>query len=388
MRSIDQLTDHLQRFPERHHDKLVTCLFTSPRMAQLVYSNSLLFFLIATDYWPEQQRRDAIALINRGRPMAEVCACMGIPLCLRRLPPEVCRMPLPFARWNAHSNRELASLVPKDPHTAALWLAVAFVANNASDEAFGLWMARQKAVPTWRRIPAFALQAIGLYAWCSRFSPTGLASNWAVPWTDDIGLDTAASRAGLWAREISILADLGASGLTDPWIGPTKVEAFSFVPILTPVALMDEARIMSNCVATYSLRLQWGASRLFSVQRDGSRVATIELRYCDNRLRYFLAEVRGPHNATPPLELVHAAHQWIERHAPAVPPARQHATEIERTAKIANVLSAYRDAHPEVTPDALRGSIERLLQVDMMRAELWASSRVPSKRFARPPEDH
>ncbi|MBX9924892.1 MAG: hypothetical protein K2Y05_00915, partial [Hyphomicrobiaceae bacterium] len=276
MSNFDRVIDHLSRFPSEYHDDLIETLVQSPRVAQLASSYPLLVLLLATGYGSDAARKDAVARANEGASLGKIAEALSLPLSLRRVPPEAC-VNLPFASWSTDASRELASLIPKTAAAAASWLKTIFHAHIRCDETFALWIARQRPLFTGRQLPDLPLQGLAAYAWCSRFSPIPIDEPLTAPWQPDVGLDTACSRAGLWAREIAIVADLSPSGLPAAWVPQADLDGLLFTPILTPESLIAEARVMANCVVSYSERMAKGNSRLYSVTRNGRRVATVEI---------------------------------------------------------------------------------------------------------------
>jgi len=219
MSDLDRAIDHLSRYPSVYHDALATTVVVSPRVAQLANSYPLLFLLLATGYATLADRQRAIAAADDGRPLQDIADALSLPLCLRKVAPEAC-VQLPFAGWSREASRELGGMIPKTPEATACWLKAIFQGHADCDEAFALWLARQRQLFSGTNLPEHALRALATYAWCSRFSPLPLSQPLSVPWQPDYGLDAACARAGHWAREMAIVTDLGPEGLTDSWISP------------------------------------------------------------------------------------------------------------------------------------------------------------------------
>lgn len=84
----------------------------------------------------------------------------------------------------------------------------------------------------------------------------------------------------------------------EPWhfyCGPTLWRGLEILPLTTPYALWVEGRAMHSCLyALARLCTPDGGSRFFSVQRDGKRIATLELQHCrPDPADVGMAKVRG-----------------------------------------------------------------------------------------------
>jgi hypothetical protein len=76
-----------------------------------------------------------------------------------------------------------------------------------------------------------------------------------------------------------------------------------FHALQTREALFEEGAHMHHCVAVYADRVAKGASRIYSLRRAGTRIATLELirtsRKSSKVQRFRLSQLKGPHNAHP-----------------------------------------------------------------------------------------
>lgn len=84
----------------------------------------------------------------------------------------------------------------------------------------------------------------------------------------------------------------------EPWYfycGPTLWRGLEILPLTTPYALWVEGRAMHSCLYALARLCQPdGGSRFFSVQRDGKRIATLELQHCrPDPADVGMAKVRG-----------------------------------------------------------------------------------------------
>jgi hypothetical protein len=70
---------------------------------------------------------------------------------------------------------------------------------------------------------------------------------------------------------------------------------------------------MHHCVGTYSDRVRAGHFCIYSIRRNGERVATLALgRYHDGKhSKVYLEQIRGPCNTEPPKAIVATVVRWL-----------------------------------------------------------------------------
>lgn len=309
------MAQHLARFDARHRQRVADCAALSQRLAQLAFSHPLLLFALATGYGPLTSRREAVRRAVDGRSLADVCAAVGLPLCLKRIAPEACRAPLTPVRWSAAANRELAPLIPRSARAAAAWLSGISFAHAACDERFALWVARQDDLFSHGTLRPQLLQPLAVFAWFSQAPQRSeiLGSN--QPWSAELGLKRAVRRTAVWLVYLRLVGWLGHDGLADSWLPAGEACGYRFEPLLTAQALLDEGRAMDNCAVRYAGRLARDESRLFSMRRHGRRIATVEIRRSPNLARLVIAQMRGSGNSPCRLDAKQAAQHWLGRHA-------------------------------------------------------------------------
>ena len=61
-------------------------------------------------------------------------------------------------------------------------------------------------------------------------------------------------------------------------MGPVEIDGFTITPLTSEAGLLEEAQEMRHCVSGYGRTCANGGSRIFSITRDGQRVATIEIQ--------------------------------------------------------------------------------------------------------------
>lgn len=281
----------------------------------------LLAALATTATSPARDR--ARELVMAGAPLRAAAKVLGIPLWLRRLPPQAFPARVPaLPRSDAFACR-IANHIPEDPARSAEWLGAVSEAWQVAGEPYALWVAMRALS---RRLAPHAvsrrqrhgredfigpLKGIGLFAWYSgtRAGPAGTLIR--EPWHPDLGPTDARRLASAWLERIELAFAMGADGLADVWLSGGEADGFDIVPLCTMNDIVDEAAVMRNCVATYGGSLGEGYCRLWSVRRGGVRVATIEIYRNQNLPVPMIAQMKGPENAEAPPEVWRALYRWL-----------------------------------------------------------------------------
>jgi hypothetical protein len=114
-----------------------------------------------------------------------------------------------------------------------------------------------------------------------------------------------------WRSIVALHLNLGREPISDMWLEAGHAGGYDFVPLGSTAVLADEARAMKNCLLTYGSNLAHNRSRLWSVRRDGARVATLKVARRFRDPLPMIVELRGPGNADVPRELWWAARRWL-----------------------------------------------------------------------------
>ncbi len=88
----------------------------------------------------------------------------------------------------------------------------------------------------------------------------------------------------------------------------------AFVPLDIADAIAEEARAMKNCLLNYGDAVAEDRSRLWSVRRDGRRIATLEVGFPGNDPLPMVSELSGPSNDRAPTEVWIVARRWLNAH--------------------------------------------------------------------------
>lgn len=301
----------LARFDARWRNRIRRFASGHPRLADLAIAFPALLFALATRTNNDAR---AVALAIAGAPLKTVANAAGVPLWLRRLPPEafVTRLcGLPDGDMFRH---RIANHLPHRARLAAHWLSMVRAAAEYCDEAFAIWVAREITRGSKIHKPE-NLRLVALYAWYSRRSEASGHKLLSKPWLESMTYKNAVEEAERW-HEAMRLNFLLSGKRIDPWFKPGMVMGLDFVPLLTSDAIAEEARIMDNCLRSYGLHVADGRVRLWSIRQGNEHIATLSVGFQRSAPALTaipqIFELLGPKNDTASREIWLTAVQWIE----------------------------------------------------------------------------
>ena len=96
-----------------------------------------------------------------------------------------------------------------------------------------------------------------------------------------------------------------------PWIDTTHIDGLEIIPIDNSADLYREGAAMHHCVGTYSTDVRHGRCYIYSIRRNGERLATAAIVRKEGRP--VLQEIRGPCNVEVSDKIKAAARRWLRR---------------------------------------------------------------------------
>jgi hypothetical protein len=303
----------LARFSKPYNQRVRVLCARHPRIADLAQSFPALLFALAAprrNFVPEP----VIQRVIDGARLAELSSLAGVPLWTRKLPPEAFDQPLP-ARLpdGALFRRQIANHLPKR-RDAAKWLKAVADAADWGTEPLAVWVARELARNP-RKFRHSALRRVALWAWYGTTVGTGRDGLPQKAWQPSMTFASAQTDAEDWLEQcVELQLFLGASPIEDMWLRSATVDGFAFVPLLTAAAIAEEAFAMSNCLRTYGDTVARNHGRLWSVRRDGTRVATLQIGCGHGDPWVRVHQLLGSSNSCPGKDVQWAARQWVEQH--------------------------------------------------------------------------
>jgi hypothetical protein len=312
----DLLERRLQKFRPEIRGAVRTLARRHSRLADLTVSFPALLVALAV---PRAgfNRASAIDLVIKGVPLAELAKATEVPLWMRRLAPRSFSGAIPKLPDTHDFRRKIVNHLPRTPELAPVWLHAVANAVVWCDEPFAVWMAahvarRHKRAP--HRREQEQLRLLCLWAWFSSRPETHARRFIGKPWVPSMQLAAAINAAIAWRTAVELYLELGEQQIADLWVQPGTFDGYEFVPLRSFAEVSEEARMMRNCVQSYGYSLVHNHSRLWSVRKDGKRVATLEVGPCgvDGLLRAY--ELRAAGNKDVAVDVAWAVRRWLHTH--------------------------------------------------------------------------
>jgi hypothetical protein len=306
---------HLRRFRPEVNRAVRALAARHQRLADLAASFPALAVALARPR-PRFSPTPVIAQVIAGSPLAELAGAAAVPLWTRKLPPECFAGPVPVLPESVEFFRHIANHLPRSRNGASSWFnSVAFAAFWCGD-AFGVWTAREfhkrrRNGPRWRRLH---VQLLSLWAWYSRQPGTLAHVLIDQAWTPAMGLQASLDAAYAWWASVELHVRLGHRAVADVWLTPGVIDGYSFVPLTTAPEIEGEARVMQNCLRTFGPDVAQNYTRLWSIRRNGRRIATMQLYRHPRAPMLNIGQLECARNQPAPPDIWWAAQKWLHGH--------------------------------------------------------------------------
>jgi len=147
------------------------------------------------------------------------------------------------------------------------------------------------------------------------------------PFTPSMSLKTAMTLSADWHEAVANNLDGPNSTFPDPWYSAARLGDYEILPIEDAASLYREGTAMHHCVGTYGGRVQRGELYIYSIRRNGERVATLALGRDDSRA--YLEQIRGRCNTDPPKTIIGVVRRWLRAQKPLPPQGVLPAADVE-----------------------------------------------------------
>jgi hypothetical protein len=279
--------------------------------------------------------------------LRRAAAALRLPYWLRRLAPQALNERLPRLPDEPDFAVSIVNFVPAKGNRGRRWLKRVALAAHASDQAFALWVARQRETPPDQE-GLFLDLALAAWAWHAKPSAVSPArALLTVRWTNDIGQRRAVAEALAWLKRIEMAA-IVEGGLGEAWFPAGSAAGYDFVPLATLEDFLTEAKTLDNCLDQYADQLRDGSTRLYSVRRRGMHVAAIELApHEDDGSAPAIRQLRGPRNKRVSSDVWQAAMLWLgQQRLRPLPTGVRPAQQAARVRALKAIWRPYLDSLP------------------------------------------
>lgn len=307
------IENSLLRFRAEVQPRVRTLARVHPWVADLAASFPALLVALAyprKDVDAESGLRMAVA----GAPLTAIAREMRVPLWLRAFPAQAFAGPIPALPDEPEFRCRIANHFPKSWKLAPRWLEAIALAHEIADSDVALWFAREAPLkvkrPRYaRRLPwALDFKLLALFAWHAA-RQSALVRPAVGNWNPEMKWSAALTAARDWRDYIVTDLTSNTDVATDTWFAPGTIDGYVFIPVMTAEEIDAEAAAMKNCVRTYAADIACNYYRIWSVRRDGERIATLSLT-SSNGFLPTIYELSGPANAPVSAEVWIAAHRW------------------------------------------------------------------------------
>jgi hypothetical protein len=309
----ERVEDQVRRYAPSARRAIRRLARTSPRFADLAVTFPAALYVLATDQAASEHRAQAHELVRGGAALRDVARVLGLPLWMRRLPPETFSGALPAMPVSDTFARRIANRLPTPHSTADFWLRAVAFADGAAHEDFAVWLAEQP-MHRGQGDPVQLLAVLAAYAWFSRAPGTAACNLISIPWRQELSMETALCSAKSWLNRIRLVLQLKPGVVTDPWFEAAHALGYSFTPLLDSQALLREAQAMQNCCDQYSDRIARDKCRLFRIADATGSVAMVEVGPHPREVGVLtLNQLKGRHNIPAGVDVWQAAHHWASQ---------------------------------------------------------------------------
>ena len=252
----------------------------------------------------------AAHLVDRGARLRDVAAVMNIPMMLRHIKPGVAHL----ASDVFCQHPEMLNFMPDTTPAQRIWLRVANWAFGETNSDFGAWTAKHVSEIPGRRDQQVGSFLSDLADWaCAE----GLSQQFITrPFSPSMSLKTVTMLSAQWHEALASNMTGPDLALPPPWYPAAKVGDLEIVPIENSGDLYREGALMHHCVGTYADDVRAGRLYVYSVRRDGQRVATLALARDRTSNKAQLDQLRGPCNAEPSHAIASAVQRWLRALGP------------------------------------------------------------------------
>jgi PcfJ-like protein len=277
---------------------------TFPLLALAIYSPSCPSnvrggYLLPWDERDADRRRIAADRVERGARLRDVAAAMNIPMVLRAIKPGAAHLTTEvFCQYP-----ELVRFLPANLSRARDWIKlVCWAEGREAGREFTLWAARM--IP---QIPG-GIEQVGSFL-CDM-------SDWvkadhkliARSFVSSMSLKTVTKLCADWHEAVASQMDGPDFIFSSPWYPKATIGAFEIIPIENAAELRREGAAMHHCAGAYGKHVKDGTLYVYSIRRDGKRMATLALGRA--RGATWIDQLRGPCNAQPSKNITAAVLRW------------------------------------------------------------------------------
>ena len=258
-------------------------------------------------------RDEVLTMIEDGARLKDVARELQLPFWMRRLPPEAFHGGPPRLCTSARFDKQIATRLPLSRSGARAWLEAVTTGLDAAHEPFALWLAERPGLHPRDAATRTTAAVLAAYAWASTELDADAEARQLIvtPWHPDLTTTRALHAVMSWLKRIYLVTALQEPA-DEPWLTPSDCDGYTFVPLRTATELLEESRLMRNCVDHYARAIKELRCQIYSVRSGRTRVATLEIGPHPKDLwMHTVLQLRGPANVQASSDVWAAAYRWL-----------------------------------------------------------------------------
>jgi PcfJ-like protein len=242
--------------------------------------------------------------------LRDIAAVVNIPMGLRHVKPSVAHL----ASDVFCQHPEFLNFLPTTAPKQRIWLLLVNWAFHKVNLDFAKWATSHVFEIPGRRLREVHSLISDFADWVCAEGPS---RQFVIrPFQSSMSLKTVMTLSAEWHEAVAAAMDGPAAAFPPPWYAAAKIGDYGIVPIDNSAALYREGAAMHHCVGTYANAVQRGSLYVYSVRRDGQRVATLAIERGPTSTKARLVQLRGPCNAQPPKAVTLAVQRWLRAQGP------------------------------------------------------------------------
>jgi hypothetical protein len=286
-----------RRFPYRYRELIYRAAATSLRARQLAETFPVLALEVycwsnesgATDGQRKQVAQEAASLVERGVRLRDVAAVMRVPMALRRVKPGAVR----HVCEELGERHDLLAFLPNSLPHMRYWLRAVCEAWRHSGVDFAEWTAknalRLPGGQQYERLTFLSDLADWVNASRCFLSPP---EPWApemefladqghcfitLPFQPTMSVQTVMKLSAEWHEAVASNLSGPQHAFPQPWFPAATINGVEIIPIDNSADLYREGLFMHHCIGTYADKVRGGRYSVYSIRRNGQRVASAGL---------------------------------------------------------------------------------------------------------------
>jgi hypothetical protein len=273
-----------------------------------------------------EARAAAIDLVERGARLRDVAKAIDLPMIFRRIKPvATCHVESFLIKDSRHHH--WLQWLPETAPEQRIWLRlVDYAYRRDKDADFAGWVAKNVTEMSGKTLNERGDRVADLLDWVRACrddyaDPLDCMSDRPLKkqlidraFSPTMSLKTATGLSAQWHEAIANFEDNDRGPLPEPWIPGAMVGQYEIAPVTSAIDLLHEGRAMHHCVGGYAGRVRAGEVYIYSVRRDGERVATLSLVHGwigISKQAFCIEQLRGRCDAPVPKPIANAVGSWL-----------------------------------------------------------------------------